>query len=53
MAARLVLFHYIVHVGYTARWLGQYRKTAMHVKRRLRRFSKLTQYEQLVCRRRS
>lgn len=47
MAARLVLFHYIVHVGYTARWLGQYRKTAMHVGNgaRLRRFSKLTQYE--------
>lgn len=47
MAARLVLFQYLVQLGYFARWYGQYRKTALHVGNgaRLRRFRRLQQYE--------
>lgn len=47
LAARLVLFHYMIHVGYTARWMGQYRQNALHVGNggRLRRFKRLGQYD--------
>lgn len=47
LASRIVLFHYLVHAGYTARWLGQYVQSAQHVGNgnRLRSFKRLRQYD--------
>lgn len=47
LAARIVLFHYLVHSGYTGRWLGQYVQSGLHVGNgnRLRSFKRLRQYD--------
>jgi hypothetical protein len=47
LAARIVLFQYLVHSGYTGRWLGQYVQSANHVGNgnRLRSFRRLRQYD--------